>query len=145
MKRHFFFLISSIILLSDQIIKYYIRILKPDYGIIHYTTNTGAAFGIFSGNNIFFASSTLIVSLLIIYFYIFKPIYFRQTYVKISAALILGGALGNLTDRLIQGHVIDYIDTGFWPVFNLADISLCIGVIILLFNWYLEDKKRIRK
>jgi signal peptidase II len=138
MKKRVFFLISIIILVIDQIIKYWINITKPTGRFIHYVNNTGAVFGMFQGYNNFFALATALVIGLIIYYYIYHHAYFKNKYVSLSAALILGGACGNLMDRIISGYVIDYLDVGFWPVFNLADIALTIGAIILIITYWNE-------
>ncbi len=138
MKQRYFFLISLIIFFFDQLIKDYIHIYKPNFRIIHYVNNTGGAFGFFQGWNGLLAFLTFAVLGVIIYLYVSKSYYFKETPIAVSAALIVGGALGNLVDRLTYGYVIDYIDLGFWPVFNLADIALTIGVVILLVSWWRE-------
>jgi len=128
-----FFSIIFLLFLFDQLIKYYVDTVRPSFGLFHYVENTGAAFGLFQGSNFVLSMLTLIVVMVILYMYFFKPEYFASTYVSLSAALILGGAFGNLADRVIHGFVIDYIDFGFFPVFNLADIALSVGVIVLVF------------
>jgi len=136
MKQRFFFLISLSIFFFDQLIKNYFNIHKPVSGIFRFTNNTGAAFGIFKGGNLVFAVFTFIIISIIIYLYLSKPIYFKERNVCVSAALIVGGALGNLVDRVTYGYVIDYINLGFWPVFNLADIALTVGALILIYAWW---------
>jgi signal peptidase II len=60
--------------------------------------------------------------------------------VRLSLALLLGGAVGNLVDRLRLGHVVDFIDVGPWPVFNLADSSIVVGIILLAALFLLEER-----
>ncbi len=62
-------------------------------------------------------------------------------WVRISLGLQLGGAMGNLADRILRGYVVDFVDIGFWPIFNIADASIVLGVAILAYHlWDEEDK-----
>ena len=61
--------------------------------------------------------------------------------VSIGLGLILGGALGNLTDRVVLGRVVDFIDLGVWPVFNIADSCITIGATVLVFSLLLKNSK----
>jgi signal peptidase II len=110
---------------------------------IHYVTNTGAAFGLFQNGNLFFVIVAIIVSAVILLYYRFVP--GGQWFVRLSLGLQLGGALGNLVDRLRMGSVIDFLDFQIWPVFNVADMSIVGGVMLLAFlllrEDYLERKK----
>jgi signal peptidase II len=107
--------------------------LAPVFHITH-VTNTGAVFGLFPGAGSFFVvvSAVVIVALLIYY----RQLPDGQLLVRIALGLQLGGAVGNLVDRLRLGSVVDFIDLNFWPmhnwaVFNLADSSIVTGVILL--------------
>jgi signal peptidase II len=110
---------------------------------IHHITNTGAAFGLFQDGNLFFMIVAVIVSLVIVFYYRYVPD--GQWFVRLSLGLQLGGALGNLVDRLRTGSVIDFMNFQIWPVFNVADMSIIGGVILLalllLREDYLERKK----
>jgi len=92
--------------------------------------NTGSVFGLFRGKN----SLLIIFSLGIIYF-IFRDYFLnKHSYVfkkRLALYLILGGALGNLLDRLRLGYIVDFLDFRVWPVFNLADSAITIGVFLL--------------
>jgi len=94
--------------------------------------NTGIAFGFFKNQGIVFIIIPVIAVLLLI----FNIYYYRnnkdlsRTYI-IGFSLILGGAIGNLFDRISFGYVIDFIDFRFWPVFNVADSAITIGAIII--------------
>ncbi len=95
--------------------------------IVH---NTGAAFGIFKNQTLFF----IIVSILAVIagaMYIKKSLNIPFT-IKIALGLILGGTLGNLVDRLRFGYVIDFLDFKIWPVFNLADSAITVGAFLLI-------------
>ena len=96
-----------------------------------YVTNTGAAFGLFPDYGVIFMVIAVVVIVTIIFYYRHLP--GEQWLVQASLGLQLGGALGNLLDRLQHGHVIDFIDFKVWPVFNVADSSVFVGVVILAF------------
>jgi signal peptidase II len=95
--------------------------------------NTGIAFGFFKDQGSVF----IIIPLIAVVLLIFNIYYYRQnnevmnrTYI-VSFSLILGGALGNLMDRVVHGHVIDFIDLRVWPVFNIADSAITVGAVII--------------
>ena len=105
-------------------------------GIFHITLvhNTGIAFGLFKNQGIVF----IIIPLIAIVLLIFNIYYYRhnqedlsRTYI-VAFSLILGGAIGNLIDRIYLGYVIDFLDFRIWPVFNLADSAITIGAAIIL-------------
>lgn len=98
----------------------------------NYTTNSGGAFGIGRSAPWVFAGATIVVSVVIVA----VSFRLRRLPVAISLGLILGGALGNLTDRAVNGsglsgHVVDFIDLQVWPVFNLADTAIVVGAVLL--------------
>ncbi len=116
-----------------------------------YIQNTGMAFGIHIGNRLVFTIFSLLASLVILG-YLFKARGDRPM-VRVSLALILGGAIGNLIDRIFSGAVVDFIDVGIgslrWPVFNVADSAVSIGMILLISvilftkeNEHLSEKRR---
>ncbi|WP_392566587.1 signal peptidase II [Utexia brackfieldae] len=110
---------------------------------ITYIRNYGAAFGFFLGQRWILAIIALTISLFIIRF-LYKSQ--KNDYLNnIGFALVLGGALGNLFDRLYHGFVVDFLDfyLGSWhyPAFNLADSAICIGVILLLYSSFRPTKK----
>jgi signal peptidase II len=106
-----------------------------------YTTNSGGAFGLFGGQPWLFFTATVAVCLVI------AVLSFRLSS-RINAVglgLILGGALGNLTDRIIHGpgvsgRVTDFIDLHVWPVFNLADSAIVIGAIVVVLAGMRRDR-----
>ncbi len=129
--------LAALALALDQLTKFVVRQTLewhyswPAYGFFRFThvQNTGSAFGLFQGNNI----PLLIVSLVgvAVLAYIYRTQERPGLLMRTSIALMLGGALGNLVDRIWQGHVTDFIDIGPWPVFNLADSSIVVGLAIL--------------
>lgn len=109
--------------------------------------NTGAAFS-FLGNaggwqRWFFAGiSVLVISVLVVWMRRLKP---EQWQLSVAFALIIGGALGNLIDRLVYGHVIDFIDvyykTWHWPTFNVADSAITVGAGLLLLDAWVTHRR----
>lgn len=125
----------------DQASKYWIRDTlalgqswPADWPIrLTFLTNTGAAFGLFQDQGVFLIAVALVVIGVILFYHRFLG---QDTWlVRVSLGLQLGGALGNLVDRLRDGFVTDLIDLQVWPVFNLADSAISVGVAILA--WHL--------
>ena len=145
--------ISGFVVALDQWSKYLLRLrlapgetwspwdwLAPYARLVH-SDNTGAAFGIFQDGAVFFTVVAILVSAAIIYYFPRVPA--EQRSLRIALALQLGGAVGNLIDRLLQaGRVTDLISLGSFPVFNLADASISIGVAILLGSMLLQRRER---
>ena len=105
-----------------------------------YILNTGAAFGLFANNSLFFIAIAVIVIGIIIW--LRREILASPWEVKAGCGLFLGGAIGNLIDRARQGLVIDFFDFRIWPVFNIADIAICIGVGLIIWNLLKTELKR---
>jgi len=128
---------AALVLLLDQLTKYLvIQLLSPGFsfpfhGFFRFTHvhNSGSAFGILQGLNtpLIFVSFIGIIILVLIYRSQPHP----SNLLRFSLALLLGGAFGNLVDRMRLGYVTDFIDIGPWPVFNLADASIITGLVIL--------------
>ena len=91
-----------------------------------HTTNTGVAFGLFQNGNLIFTLFAIVISIGIIYFN--QKLEPGHVLLRIALGLQLGGALGNLLDRLTHGAVTDFLDFGPWPVFNVADTAVVAGV-----------------
>ena len=137
------------IVLADQLTKYIVDRTMPlhhsipivdSFFNLTYIRNTGAAFGIFSASHEAFRLPFLIsVSLVAIgfIFMMLKRVRETETGLITALAFILGGAIGNLVDRIIYGEVIDFLDVYWsdyhWPAFNLADSFITIGVVITLY------------
>lgn len=97
-----------------------------------YVLNPGAAFGLLEYKRLFFVVITLVA--LVAIFFLRHHIRREGPKARLGTALFLGGALGNLIDRIATGFVIDFIDFHFWPVFNLADICICVGVGLIVWS-----------
>jgi signal peptidase II len=136
-------IVTLITVIIDQVVKREVMVvLRPGQSwapisalerwfTFTYVTNTGAAFGLFPSHGYIFVVVAVIVAVAIAIYYWHMPE--GQVLVKISLGLQLGGAVGNLIDRLLYGHVVDFIDFKLWPVFNLADTSIVLGVALLAF------------
>ncbi|MGH7198905.1 MAG: signal peptidase II [Candidatus Omnitrophota bacterium] len=149
-KRLFFFLIPAIFLL-DRVLKILvIRFLSEGEGfpvipgIFHVTrvNNTGAAFGILRGNGAFLILiSALCIAFLV--FYLLKNSF--RGLAPVAWSLVLAGALGNLYDRLRYGYVVDFLDLRVWPVFNAADVSICLGAFLIVLHLFKPGRAEGRK
>ena len=135
------FVVAAVIAILDQLSKFLVTSLLAEGGgapiipnVLHLTIvhNTGAAFGVFQYRAAVFA----FVSIVVIFMVILMLIRHRSRYstVRWGLAFVLGGAVGNLIDRLRFGYVVDFIDIRIWPVFNLADSFISIGAFLLV--WY---------
>ena len=101
--------------------------------------NSGAAFGMFQNGNLVFTILAFIVIGAIIYYY--PQVEMEDWTLKLAMGLQLGGAAGNLIDRLMVGKVTDFISIGVFPVFNAADSSITVGVFVLLLGVWLKERK----
>ena len=158
-KKHFWILITFSIFILDRITKTLVLnylIMEEPVSILpilnlFFTFNTGAAFSFLNKaggwQEWLFIGIALAVSILLI-IWLFK-IDTKQYLLKISLALILGGTLGNLYDRIIYHKVIDFIDFYFrrwhYPVFNIADCVICIGAIMLLIDLIYKEKTKKKR
>ena len=142
--KHVLLIVLSIILLDQVTKSLVINYLNPldsieVFPFLHLVSvrNTGAAFGIFKGlGNFFFITISIFAIIFVIWFLI------RDMYNYFGLSLVLGGAAGNLIDRLLYGQVVDFIDFSIgrfhWPAFNIADSSLTIGIIIIFLQALLK-------
>ena len=137
----YFLSFSIFIIILDQFTKYlmfynYKTVINKDYLLfrLDFVKNYGAAFNIFSGNRIFLSCISIIFSILLTYLILSKNTI--NKYDLYSYSFILGGTIGNGMDRILRGFVIDFINLNIinFPVFNIADISINIGFIFLLFS-----------
>lgn len=112
--------------------------LSPFARLVHWY-NSGAAFGIFQNGNLVFTILAFIVIGAIIYYYPHAEA--KDWTLKLAMGLQLGGAVGNLIDRLMMGKVTDFISVGNFPVFNIADASISVGVAVLLLGVWLKERE----
>jgi signal peptidase II len=102
--------------------------------------NTGVAFGMFQNKNTLFIILAICVSIAIIYYY--PRVSADEWLMRLAMGMQLGGALGNLVDRIAIGHVTDFISVGNFAVFNIADSSISVGVAVLLLALWLQDRRK---
>jgi signal peptidase II len=132
----------------DQLTKWWIlhsidpeqpRVIKDNFFYLVHVTNTGAAFGSFKNNNLFFIALSCVALIIVVSLLLraHKPDRWRD----VSLALLLAGILGNVTDRLLHGHVIDFLLFDLhvplahpWPAFNVADSCICIAVVFFIID-----------
>ena len=142
----YFFSISLLIIILDQITKY---LISHNYKILvnknfllfklDFVKNYGAAFNILNGNTVFLSTISIIFTILLIY------LIFRKNTLKLidlyAYSFILGGTIGNGIDRIYKGFVIDFINLNIinFPVFNIADISINIGFILILYSIFKKN------
>jgi len=114
--------------------------LLPPLLHLTYVQNTGAAFGLFKGQQALF----IILSLAVMGWIVLELTRSGRIAPRVfwGSALILGGAAGNLIDRFRLGYVIDFIGVGIWPLFNVADSAITIGIGLLLFHSLVASKGR---
>jgi len=136
-----------IVFIADQLSKGWIRdnLIPgrsiPDEGFFRLThiSNTGSAFGLFPDQTLVLMLASLVgIGILLVFF---RKQSGRGIWLRTSLGLQLGGAIGNLADRLTLGGVTDFIDVGPWPIFNLADSSIVVGIILLAWMLYSPSKK----
>jgi signal peptidase II len=143
--------IACVIVLFDQIAKAVVvanlnlyetwmpvQALEPVFNFIH-IRNTGAAFGIFPDGGLFFTVVAFVVIGVIIHFY--RQLPEHSLLIRTALGLQLGGAVGNLIDRLRQGYVVDFFNFKVFPVFNIADSAIVVGVLLLVFLLWQEDRR----
>jgi signal peptidase II len=122
------------------------RTVIPGFFDLVHITNTGAAFGSFKNNNTFFVWLSILALLFVLVLLLRRhtpPDQWRD----VSLGLLLAGVLGNLTDRLLYGHVIDFLLFDLhipyahpWPAFNVADSCICIAVVCFIFHSFRQNK-----
>lgn len=157
MKRHlsdyyFLFAVAGGIILIDQVTKYLVRTYLPfgiewapwpwmeNYVRLVYWKNTGAAFGLFQDFGIVFSILAVIVSIAILYYFPLIPK--KDWLIRVVMGMLLAGALGNVIDRATQNMAVtDFISVGNFAVFNVADASITVGVLLLIVALWIKDNQ----
>ena len=143
----YFLSLSIFIVLIDQFTKYLMfynkkLFINKDFLLfkLDFVKNYGAAFNLFSGSRIFLSLTSILFSILLIYLIFRKNT--LNSFDLYSYSFILGGTIGNGIDRIYKGFVVDFINLNIinFPVFNIADISINIGFIILLYNIFKNNR-----
>lgn len=142
-------LLAIVIVIVDQLSKFYIQghmelgmsiPVLQDVFHITYILNPGAAFGLFEHQTAFFVIIAVGMVMATIYFYPQIPKQYRL--LRFGVGLMVGGAMGNVIDRIKTGYVIDFFDFRIWPIFNIADAGIVCGVGCIIFTiiyLYKED------
>lgn len=143
--------IGILVFVIDQLVKHLVvstmhlgQSFPVIKGIFHitYVLNPGAAFGMLEHQRWFFIVVALAAVLLGVAFY--KKLQQESFLMRSGAGLLLGGAVGNLADRIQSGLVVDFLDFRIWPVFNIADIAICAGAGMLIFDiWQRRNEDEI--
>ncbi|NTV29859.1 MAG: signal peptidase II [Candidatus Omnitrophica bacterium] len=147
---------GSFVILIDRMTKvFFSDLLAPRESlpvirnVFHFTLvhNTGIAFGMFRDNGfVYLVIPVIALGLLVYNLYYYHKLGELDRWYIAAVSLILGGAIGNLTDRILLGHVIDFIDLRVWPVFNFADSAITVGALIVFWRCLpLTGKKNSRK
>ena len=142
-----YYLLAALLIIIDQITKWNIvqnfelyqeKVIVPGFFSLFYIQNEGAAWGIFQGK--IYLVTLLVVGYLI---YMFQQEKNKTKLVGISFALILSGAIGNFIDRLLNGYVVDMFRLDFinFPIFNVADVCLTVGVVLMLIHVLFFEKE----
>lgn len=146
---------AAILIPLDQITKElvrqnlaYMEIYRPDFWLSNYARilhwrNTGAAFGMFEGGNYLFMALSTLVSLAILYY--FPQIPKAEWSLRLAMSLLFCGAVGNLIDRFRFGYVTDFISIGAFPVFNVADSCISLGVATLVVGMAAQEWENRRQ
>lgn len=137
-----FLLPALLVLILDQATKQFFWQLGRNFDVIDgffrvtLVRNSGAAFGLFQDGRIFLIISSVVASLFILF--LAQRMHTEQLAKRVFLGMIMGGALGNLIDRIYPGQVIDFIDVGIpayrWPVFNIADSAVTVGGVLLILS-----------
>lgn len=145
-KIKIFFIITTIVVVFDRVSKYlsfnYLTdkvVLIPNFLELNFSLNTGAAFSMFTGRTFYL----IIISLIFLCLIIFNISSILKEKYYFAVALVFGGAISNLFDRVAYNSVIDFISVRFFSIFNLADVAISIGAAIILF--YVIQEYLIKK
>ncbi len=135
-----FYIILILWLLLDQWTKYYIMnhfmlgeslVVIPNVFHLTYIINRGAAFGMLTNQRWFFLAVAFV--LIIVYGFYRKRVNNGPLSLRVGTALLIAGAIGNGIDRYVLHGVVDFFDFRIWPIFNIADIGICVGVVCVIY------------
>lgn len=118
-----------------------IAFLGDFFTIVHWR-NTGAAFGLFQNANTVLLVVSIIIALAVLFYYqVVNP---KDWLAKVSLTLVFSGAVGNIIDRVKFGYVIDFLSFGRFPVFNVADSAVTVGVFLMVIHYLIEERKVLK-
>ena len=132
------------ILFVDRITKYYVLknyvdnslVIIKDVFSITLVYNRGAGFGTFQNSAFFLTVFSASVLMICLYYYVER----KETTLKVILSVMMAGISGNMLDRVLYGKVVDFLNFKFWPVFNVADIAITIGILSLIIYLWATDK-----
>ena len=142
-----FILTAIVALLADQVSKMWImsnmqvgQSIPPD-GLVRltYVRNSGVAFGLFPNQTFIITLAAIAGLAILLIYYRLSP--FRNMYTYTSVGFILGGASGNLIDRIRLGYLTDFLDFRVWPVFNIGDSAVVLGTGLMLYYFFFKYRK----
>ena len=144
-------------IVSDQISKIIVsstfdlydkKIIISNILYLSYIKNKGAAFGLSVGHPLIMLTITILIILILGYLFLKGKIFPGDVFCRVGMVLVLGGAVGNLIDRIRMREVIDFIDMGIgryrWPTYNFADIYVTIGMFILIFFYAFKTEPQVK-
>lgn len=148
-----FFTIAATVVALDQFTKWLVRDHLalyeqwPDHAFLHmriiHVVNSGAAFGILQGQTPFLIITSLFGLAAIALYYVYPPM--DHGLIRVALGMQLGGAVGNLVDRVRVGQVTDFVDVGRFPTFNVADSSITVSIIAVLLFFTFQENAGARK
>lgn len=112
--------------------------ISPYARIVHWY-NTGVAFGMFQDYGMLFTILNTVIAVFILVFY--RRLSGNDWFLRIALSMQFGGAIGNLIDRMTIGHVTDFVSVGNFPVFNVADASVTVGVGVMIIALWIQEKR----
>lgn len=136
----YFFIPFILFLIADQAVKHLVRTTMVEgqsipviENIFHitYIENPGAAFGILANQRMLFLILTALIVGVMVYLYF--SLRNKKSLTAISLGIVVSGAIGNFIDRFMQGTVTDFLDFRIWPIFNIADICICVGLALICY------------
>jgi signal peptidase II len=147
MGRFLFVAVAALVFIADRISKRMVVATLPlgterpalPHVWITNTQNAGAAFGVAQEATAIFLIASVVVAIGLVFYAVRTPL---SVWAGVLLGLILGGTVGNGYDRLLHGTVTDFIALHFWPVFNVADSAISVGVVLLLIGYVLRQKGR---
>ena len=139
-------LLTIVVILVDQISKLFVvkflygsqLDIIPNVFSLTYVENPGMAWGLFAGFNSVIQVILPIVILLLLTYFSYNS---KSKSDIVFSTFILGGAIGNYIDRMMRGHVVDFLDFKVWPVFNFADVMIVLGCILMCINIFRRDEE----
>ena len=141
--------LAVVVVILDQWSKYYIQSqmslgmsipVIPEIFHLTYILNPGAAFGILENQRFFFV--IIAVAMIAIVIYLYPRLPSKPLLLRLGIGLMAGGAVGNVIDRIKTGYVVDFFDFRIWPIFNIADIAIVVGVSCIVYTLvFIEEKK----